>query len=131
MNVVEKIKEQIERKIAIGKELGAVGSYIAGLTDALRVVNQVEKDYNNGWIPCSERLPKDREYVLVCATGQDEGVFISYYEEETNRWRYDTEEQPYYVSVIAWQPLPPAYKESEEPTSKRLELMRECGEEVE
>lgn len=69
---------------------------------------------DNGWISCEERLPNTEDHVLVCATGRDEGVFIAYFEEETEKWRYDTDEGIYYyVDVIAWQPLPAPYKKGE------------------
>lgn len=86
------------------------------------IVNQLAEEFatdinvvsKNGWILCSEKTPNNRDAVLVCATGKDEGVFISYYVEEEDRWRYDTEEGGhFYVDVIAWQPLPAPYKEGE------------------
>ena len=80
--------------------------------NAIEIVNQLAEEYNNGWIPCSERTPNDRDAVLVCATGSEEGVFISYYVEELERWRYDTDEGvSHYVNVIAWQPLPAPYEQ--------------------
>ena len=79
---------------------------------AIEIVNELAEEYNNGWIPCSKNTPDNRDAVLVCATGKDEGVFISYYIEEEDRWRYDTDDGGhYYVDVIAWQPLPEPYKE--------------------
>lgn len=65
----------------------------------------------NEWIPCSERLPDDKDYVLICAAGPDEGVFIAYYVEESNKWLYETDEGLYYeVHVLAWMPLPDPYQ---------------------
>lgn len=59
------------------------------------------------WIPCSERLPDDEDYVLVCATESEEGVFIAHYVEGANEWRYESDEGMYHiVHVAAWQPLP-------------------------
>ena len=31
---------------------------------AIKIVQQVVEEYNNGWIPCSERLPTAEEYQL-------------------------------------------------------------------
>lgn len=62
-----------------------------------------------GWIPCSERLPECNEDVLVCG---DDGIFISYIEEKSQKWRYDTDEGIYwYPNVVAWMPLPEPYRE--------------------
>ena len=63
----------------------------------------------NGWIACSERLPKEREYYLV-SDGQS--TFIAEYADY--KWTYhcsDTDET-YDCSkeVIAWQPLPSKYE---------------------
>ena len=58
---------------------------------------------NNGWIPCSERLPKESHDYLIC---DDKGnVYSSTY--HNNRWfvNFATDE------VIAWQPLPAPYRE--------------------
>ena len=91
-----------------------------GIDDAISIINELAEEFaadinvvsNNGWIPCSENTPDNRNPVLVCATGKDEGVFISYYIEEEDRWRYDTDDGGhYYVDVIAWQPLPSPFKE--------------------
>ena len=59
---------------------------------------------NNGWIPCSERLPKDDEYVL-CSLNENNPmiihtIIIAQYNGE-NHWCNGT--------VVAWQQLPPAY----------------------
>ena len=82
---------------------------------SIKIVNELAEEYNNEWIPCSKNTPDNRDAVLVCATGKDEGVFISYYIEEEDRWRYDTDDGGhYYVDVIAWQPLPQPYKEGSE-----------------
>ena len=35
--------------------------------DAIEIVKQEAEKYNNGWIPCSERLPEDKQTCLVTA----------------------------------------------------------------
>lgn len=65
------------------------------------------------WIPCSERLPEDTKTKAI--TFADGSVDAGYYSEEkwwcvgdsTNLEVVKTE------NVIAWKPLPPAYKEGE------------------
>ena len=35
--------------------------------DAIEIVKQEAEKYNNGWIPCSERMPEDKQTCLVTA----------------------------------------------------------------
>lgn len=60
------------------------------------------------WIPCSERLPEHRLYVLVTYKYEygliDNG--ITWYSETENKWNTSRE-------VIAWMPLPEPYKGDE------------------
>lgn len=77
---------------------------------AYEILNKVEEiintePINNGWIPCSERLPdKEGDYLttvdgcmVVDITLFANGNFIDFLGEEDN-------------SIIAWQPLPQPYK---------------------
>lgn len=69
-----------------------------------------EEEHNDGWIPCSERLPEDS---LNSVIGWDEFrercCFVQYY---NGRWLLGNDDDV--VNIIAWQPLPEPYKESEE-----------------
>lgn len=80
--------------------------------DAIEIVKQEAAEYNNGWIPCSERLPEDKQTCLVTARiyftpdHVDEidnyiGVGIDTYSKQFG-W-LGTE-------PIAWQPLPAPYQ---------------------
>lgn len=71
-----------------------------------KIVNQVDEEHNNGWIPCSERLPEDGTRVIACLKHglvtelkyKSAGVFEGINE--------------YVAEVIdAWQPLPEPYRE--------------------
>ena len=82
--------------------------------EAIDIINQVEDEYNNGWIPCSERLPDDLIDVLVWFEyyrfGNYNGLYqtigISYTNNGewsrlvngTSGWKE--------LRIIAWQPLP-------------------------
>lgn len=68
----------------------------------LEIVSEVEAEYGNGWILCSERLPEKYGRYLVCNDGV---AWIADFFNSTwfgKRCRYS--------DVIAWMPLPEPYK---------------------
>ena len=75
-------------------------------------VEEIEKEYNDGWIPCSERLPEeDGKYIVTIKnlTGHwimKKDVFVCNYWDNDFHFK-DWEDN----EVIAWQPLPQPYKE--------------------
>ena len=93
---------------------------------AIEIVKKLASEHNNGWIPCSERLPNKEEYL------KDDGRFIvtdgnrryqSIYDRYEGRFRtvklfnnggsvrgWDFEADN---CVIAWQPLPAPYRKGE------------------
>ena len=97
------------------KELGQLIAY----DKAIKIVKQEAEQYNNGWIPCSERLPEEAFGCLVTvmdcepSTQTDFENILPYfvgYDGET--WNdADGKEIPF--EVIAWMPLPQPYKESD------------------
>ena len=77
------------------------------------------EQYNNGWIPCSERLPEEAFGCLVTvmdcepSTQTDFENILPYfvgYDGET--WN-DADGKEFPFEVIAWMPLPKPYKESD------------------
>lgn len=86
---------------------------------AKQIVQEVEEEYNVGWIPCSERLPEESFGCLVTvmdcepSTQTDfENILPYFVGYDGHRWNdADGEEIPF--EVIAWQPLPEPYKESD------------------
>ena len=81
--------------------------------DAKNIVEEVAEEYNDGWIPCSERLPEDfmsMEYLTTV-----KGHFyseINYYCVANHKW-FSSRKTTKEVDVIAWQPLPEPFKESD------------------
>ena len=79
--------------------------------EAIEIVKQEAEQYNNGWIPCSEKLPDVRQDVLVTVkyTGfmGMHGYWIKTgHMEAENDWWGDCAGG----EVIAWQPLPEPYQ---------------------
>ena len=79
--------------------------------EAIEIVKQEAERYNNGWIPCSEKLPDVRQDVLVTVkyTGfmGMHGYWIKTgHMEAENDWWGDCAGG----EVIAWQPLPLPYR---------------------
>lgn len=69
------------------------------------IVSEVEAEYGNGWIPCSERLPHEGQKVLACVNPSiaKHEIILAPYEGHCNSWHDG--------SIIAWMPLPLPYKE--------------------
>lgn len=63
-----------------------------------------KKKYDKKWIPCKERLPKDREEVLI--TDSDKKVRLIIF----NKWLYENPQYSHNIIPIAWQPLPPKFE---------------------
>ena len=98
---------------------------------AKEIVKEVAEEYNNGWIPCSERLPEERDWYLAVFEEVDTGFiglpYIADYlmGEHTiytteDGWiihnctdREDVSSEYYYKNLrcVAWQPLPEPFKE--------------------
>ena len=79
--------------------------------EAIEIVKQEAEKYNNGWIPCSEKLLELRKDVLVTVkyTGfmGMHGYWIKTgHMEAENDWWGDCAGG----EVIAWQPLPEPYR---------------------
>lgn len=78
--------------------------------NAIEIVKQEAEQYNNGWIPCSERLPDDFmsfEYLTI-RKGHTLAT-ITYYCVVNHKW-YLSRNSSKEIDVIAWQPLPQPYQ---------------------
>lgn len=70
----------------------------------------------NGWIPCSERLPENEDWVMVTIL-DDGGDYplrysdFGWYLDKADCWIVDAEQR---TDIIAWMPLPEPWKGEEE-----------------
>lgn len=85
------------------------------MRQALSIVSEVEAEYGNGWIPCSERMPEDFKSVLCYAKSiarSPDTMFVG--SQKHGCWflqsSIGTESFPTQYEVIAWMPLPEPWK---------------------
>lgn len=103
--VIEKIIRRIETAIRRSDN----ANFTNGLLSAKDIIKQEAAEYNNGWIPCSERLPDDFmsfEYLTI-RKGHTLAT-ITYYCVVNNKW-YLSRNSSKEIEVVAWQPLPEPY----------------------
>ena len=85
------------------------------LKECFEIVREVAEEYNNGWIPCSERLPQPNQKVIVSYMdryiGGSYGVCEGQYVYILNSWDISDYMSDDDFEVIAWQPLPEPFKE--------------------
>lgn len=67
------------------------------------LVETLEKQLTNGWIPCIEKYPEECERVIVWDSLNNR-IAIAYF--SCPHWEADDGR----INVIAWQPLPEPYK---------------------
>lgn len=68
---------------------------------AVEIIEQIASECDSGWIPCSERMPEDGKEVL-CTDGKY--IYLVEYDADLDTGFGDID------GIIAWQPLPAAYK---------------------
>lgn len=94
-----------EMKVDLGR--------VFGLKRAIEIVKQEAEQYNNGWIPCSERLPE--KYNRVLAHTDAGGYYIAHVN-GCGKFVCTAECVSTVIEnsdVIAWQPLPHPYTKGE------------------
>lgn len=122
MNILEKILEEIEHEIMTNKEVGR--KQCEGMARAMNIIRSHMddgKDINvlSNWIPCSERLPNEEEFIKAYCRNSYAAEFIVMIKGATlpttlyfknGSW---TDMKGNYYNVVAWQPLPEPYKGEE------------------
>lgn len=73
-----------------------------------KIIKQAAAEYNDGWIPCRERLPEKYNRVLVCT---DKGNYYTAHLNKEQKWVCTSDSTMIVNSnIIAWQPLPAIYQ---------------------
>lgn len=118
MSVIQLIKKKLEEK---KNQTWLVLAERNGYERAISIVDEVAQEYNNGWIPCKDRLPECEKgcetQALLFQLKETDTIWCGYYG-VGGKYR-DNYFRPYTNStdgfdardVIAWQPLPAPYKE--------------------
>ena len=118
--VFDKIIERL--KVRRNNVLTQYVDYADGLRDAyenaIEIVKQESTEYNNGWIPCSERLPEEKvnpvtqDYYQYPIMFEDDGVEdIKYYYFGNGHWRYGLQIMDNYVTH--WMDIKPYHPKGE------------------
>ena len=106
------LRETIMRVYDMRKTTAETVMDIAEMVDSVakREYSRGRKDQSeksNQWIPCSERMPEEIGHYLVTIENSSKKRFVSITLKDLRGWVC-------YENIIAWQSLPPAYKENEE-----------------
>ena len=122
-NIIEKLEEQIriEENIAKKESDGhtITHQYAANCMKVLeKSVKQEAEKYDNGWIPCSERLPENNNVVLCWVVSKTIASGETFIIGSCDRgfWFLQTYEIGHHhfpvkdYEVVAWQPLPQPYQ---------------------
>ena len=102
--VFEKIIKFIEKEIERTSSFSEHDTQI----NIMDYVKQEAEQYNNGWIPCSDRLPKENGYYYVTqivksvSTGKKIAIEKAYAEFSIGEWR-----RAKHLEVIAWLDIEP------------------------
>ena len=84
------------------------------MLDVKKVVQEVAEEYNGGWIACSDRLPEDDYICIVTVEYQNNETVVDYgwFDRKSVCWFVGMHEFRT-SNVLAWQPLPEPFKESD------------------
>ena len=134
---VKEIVQEVAEEFATDTNVGSKGNYVLEFANLLKelcckkdedydnpvispkylndIIENLLLDYNeqnnNGWIPCSEQLPEVN--VRVLTTHENGIVQVAFLTENGNFVIKDSDGERYIIPVVAWQPLPEPYKESD------------------
>lgn len=77
----------------------------AAIALAIKALEETDAKRQGEWIPVSERLPENDNYVLVY---DNVDMFVAWFSE--TGWHSSDSKFVLYTPIIAWQPLPKPYE---------------------
>ena len=126
MNPFEKILERLQNIGWVyadyypdGTNISRVSKKSVSYDEVIKIVQEIAEEYNNGWIPCSERLPEYAESLVNCTIKRlsDGHVWVQnlIYNRIDNKWKWTDYPEDIYVdmdsfTILSWQPLPEPYQ---------------------
>ena len=116
---IDKLIGRLEEESFLCNCWGETGECVVPIEKVDEIAKELAEQHNNGWIPCSERLPEEGEDVLVWFEyfryGEYNGLYqttgIGYVWKGDWSGFVNGSSGWHQLRIIAWQPLPPAYKE--------------------
>lgn len=118
---IKKLIERLEELKELHAELikdGLEEDYHSGCegmcVDIIEIVNELAEEYKGGWIPCSERLPKDDSNCIVTVELSSGAIVVGFgwFDRVGVCWYVGAQELRT-TNALAWQPLPAPFKEGE------------------
>lgn len=88
--------------------------------DTEEIVRRIKEEYDitDGWIPCSERLPKEEKKTYWVCTNTEYQCECRWTNNRfglgEGEWGWSIFDTPQYSKPIAWRPLPKPYREGDE-----------------
>ena len=110
---IEKLIGRLEEKIVNLTFDESIKTKNYAYKNAIEIVNKLTEEYNNGWTPCSERLPEPgKRYLVSCIvkTGDIEEYTVWHAIYAGSRGWYADNGKSLNAEIIAWQYLPEPYK---------------------
>lgn len=128
-NIINKLEKRAEEHDFEGNRFAerkywedycAEKNKMQGLNEAIEIVKQEAEEYNNGWIPCSERLPEEPEenplfeyktlelYLVTTKYGSSEQDKKYPFRAFWNGINFT--DGMNILDVVAWMPLPQPYQ---------------------
>ena len=107
--MIEKILERLEVLHDLVKD-----NQKLAVSQAISIVQEVAKEYGNGWIPVETELPKDFRGVLITAIALNGTSYTEIGKWNGNQWFHGASNTRIDIAeVIAWMELPAPYQKGE------------------
>lgn len=109
--ILERLEELQEKLLFSTTSIECEVGIINAMEHSKKIVQEVAEEYNNGWIPCSERLPEDDSICIVTVEYPNNETMVDYgwFDRKNVCWFVGMQEFRT-SNILAWQPLPHPYQ---------------------